>query len=250
MRRVLWCGLLALVLPLLTVLVAGPAAADVRLLPDHTEAGAQDVSLVFRVSNDDPADPVVGVRVELPTARPLAGVRAQAPDGWQVATTAGPGGQETGTVEWRGGPVGAEPVDLVLVVGRMPEGAGPVRFAVVQTARSGAAAVWSDRTVTGIPAPGHRSLVLPFGAPAAPPAAAGHHDHGADTARTAADSLGAPPGTASVVWTVGTVAVVALLFGLWMRVLGREQRRRFEALQASPDESAELRTPAPRDRTP
>jgi hypothetical protein len=253
MRRVVRGARLAVLLVLvvaLTLVGAGPAAADVQLLPDRTDAGAQDVTVVFRVSNDDPADPVVGLRVELPTARPLVDVRVSAPAGWQVTTVPVAGGGEVGTVEWRGGPVGGEPVDLALVVGRMPPGAGPVRFGAVQTSRSGTTVVWSDLRVTGAPAPAHDALMLPYGAPVAP-VVSGHHDHDGQAARTAAGAPGAPPGTASIVWSVGTVAVVALLFGLWMRELGRQQRRRFDELTGAGDENSdELRTSAPRGRTP
>ena len=262
MRRVVLGTGSAVVLALLVPLVllgAGPAAADVQLLPERTDAGAQDVTVVFRVSNDDPADPVVGLRVALPTARPLVDVRVPASPGWEVTTAAVPGRAAVGTVEWRGGPVGAEPVDLTLVVGRMPQGAGPVRFGAVQTARSGTTVVWSDLRVTGAPPPAHDALVLPYGAPAAPAAGSGRHHHGGDAARTSAGALGDPPGTASIVWSVGTVAVVALLFGLGMRELGRQQRRRFDEISGSPvtaespvttESPGELRTSAPRDRTP
>ncbi|MCU1631114.1 MAG: nuclear export factor [Pseudonocardia sp.] len=262
MRRVVRGTRSAVVLALLVPLVllgAGPAAADVQLLPERTDAGAQDVTVVFRVSNDDPADPVVGLRVALPTARPLVDVRVPASPGWEVTTAAVPGRAAVGTVEWRGGPVGAEPVDLTLVVGRMPQGAGPVRFGAVQTARSGTTVVWSDLRVTGAPPPAHDALVLPYGAPAAPAAGSGRHHHGGDAARTSAGALGDPPGTASIVWSVGTVAVVALLFGLGMRELGRQQRRRFDEISGSPvtaespvttESPGELRTSAPRDRTP
>jgi hypothetical protein len=262
MRRVVRGTRSAVVLALLVPLVllgAGPAAADVQLLPERTDAGAQDVTVVFRVSNDDPADPVVGLRVALPTARPLVDVRVPALPGWQVTTAPVPDRAEVGTVEWRGGPVGAEPVDLTLVVGRMPQGAGPVRFGAVQTARSGTTVVWSDLRVTGAPPPAHDALVLPYGAPPAPAALPGHHDHGGEAARTAGGTSGDPPGTASIVWSVGTVAVVALLFGLGMRELGRQQRRRFDEISGSPvtaespvttESPGELRTSAPRDRTP
>jgi hypothetical protein len=81
----------------------------------------------------------------------------------------------------------------------------------------------------------------------------GHHDHGGAAVRTGAGARGDPPGTASIVWSVGTAAVVALLFGLGMRELGRRQRRRFDEVTGSPVPTGspdELRTSAPRDRTP
>ncbi|WP_181784730.1 DUF1775 domain-containing protein, partial [Pseudonocardia pini] len=116
-----WALVTVLVLVGLGTVDVGGAAADVTVSPDHTEAGARDVVVTFRVSNDDPTDPVVALLVNLPTARPFVDPQPSSPPGWRATATAT-------AVEWRGSPIGSEPVDLVLRVGRMPDGAGPVRF--------------------------------------------------------------------------------------------------------------------------
>lgn len=231
LRRAL---LLILAVVGLGTVFAGAAAADVTLSPDHTEAGAREVAVTFRVSNDDPADPVVAVRVDLPTARPLVDPQPSSPPGWQVATTA------TG-IEWTGGPVGAEPVDLVLRVGRMPEGAGPVRFRTTQTSRSGAVVEWSDLVVPGRPAPTHAALELPYGAPRPAVPVGGHHDHD-QAARDVAAGLPATPSSgATAAWTVGVGIAVAALVALGIRELGKWQAARFAAHREGGGETAEER---------
>ena len=229
------CALLMLLTVVgLGTVFAGAAAADVTLSPDHTEAGARDVAVTFRVTNDDPADPVVAVRVDLPTARPLVDPQPSSPPGWQVATTA------TG-IEWTGGPVAAEPVDLVLRVGRMPDGAGPVRFRTTQTSRSGAVVEWSDLVVPGRPAPAHAALELPYGAPRPAVPVGGHHDHD-QAARDVAAGLPATPSPgATAAWTIGVGIALAALVALGIRELGKWQAARFAAHRESGDGTAEER---------
>ncbi|GAA1856462.1 hypothetical protein GCM10009836_40860 [Pseudonocardia ailaonensis] len=228
--RTLVTGLSLLsVVTVLLVGLAGAAAADVVLSPDHTEAGATDVTVTFRLKADDPGDPVVSLRAELPSARPLQQVRVPAPAGWQVATTPGPSG-ELGTVEWtasEGSAAGADPVDLVLQVGRMPDGAGPVRFRLLQTTRSGATTAWTDIEPAGQAPPAHGDLLLPFGAPvaAAPPVAGHDHDSGARNV-----TLMAPAGAAGITATVVAALLLAGLVAWVVWALGRWQRERFSKL--------------------
>jgi hypothetical protein len=235
MRRnggpVRWASVVVLVLVGLGTVCAGGAVADVTLSPDHTEAGARDVAVTFRVSNDDPADPVVALLVHLPTARPFVDPHPSSPPGWRATTTAT-------SIEWRGGPVGAEPVDLVLRVGRMPDGAGPVRFRATQTSRSGTVTEWSDLVTPGRPVPAHTALQLPYGAPR-PVTAGGRHDHD-HAARQVATGLptaseGATTWTLGVGVGVGVGVALAALVALGVRELGKRQAARFAAHRA--DES-------------
>ncbi|GAA2888562.1 hypothetical protein GCM10010472_53670 [Pseudonocardia halophobica] len=229
------CALLmVLTLVGLGMVFAGAAVADVTLTPDHTEAGARDVAVTFRVTNDDPGDPVVALRVDLPTGRPLVDPQASSPAGWQVATTAS-------GIEWTGGPVGSEPVDLVLRVGRMPDGAGPVRFRATQTSRSGAVVEWSDLVVPGRPAPAHTALELPYGAPRPAVPVGGHHDHD-QAARDVAAGLPATPSPgATAAWTIGVGVALAVLVALGIRELGKWQAARFAAHRESGGGTAQER---------
>ncbi|MCE3550908.1 DUF1775 domain-containing protein [Pseudonocardia sp. RS11V-5] len=218
----------------LGTLSAGAAAADVTLSPDHTEAGARDVVVMFRVTDDDPSDPVVALRVDLPTARPLEDPQPSAPSGWKVTTTA------TG-IEWNGGPVGAAPVEFVLRVGRMPDGAGPVRFRATQTSRSGAVLEWSDLVTPGRPPPARAALVLPYGAAVQAIPIGGHHDHD-QAARDAAAGLPATPSPGSnAAWTIGVGIALAALVAMGIRELGKWQAARFAAHRGNGSEATEDR---------
>ncbi|HVL85113.1 MAG TPA: DUF1775 domain-containing protein [Pseudonocardia sp.] len=221
------------------LLLPGAAAADVQVSADGATSGATDVTLTFRLTSDRPDVPVTRLEVHLPAARPLEGLEVPVPEGWSVRLYTGkppvpldnPSGAPVSVIVWER-PSGSTAVDLPVRVGRLPEGAGPLRFRAVQTDAAGGRVEWSDTTTAGAPAPAHPSLVVPYaGAP--PPAAApgGGHHHRADPATvTAADEAlaGQPPG--AVAWTVALAGALFAAAGAGFVALGRRQRRRFEAL--------------------
>jgi hypothetical protein len=246
------------VLSLVSVLVlgAGSAVADVVIEPDHVEPGARDVTLVFRMTDEYPAADTVRLQVFLPTGRPLVGVSAQAPPEWtaQLTTTVlatpapsadGPVREVVSAIEWSGtggerdtGPAGTDPAEVdpagVLFpvhVDLMPEGAGPVRFRVVQTDRSGWRVEWADSWAEGAPPPAHDALVLPLGTAPQPPVEAGTHgDHHGDGSSVAAAVPVGSASPAAVAAMVGGLLALAAAVAVLVVGLGRRQRRRFEAL--------------------
>ena len=218
------------------MLLPGTAAADVTVAASRAEAGARDVTITFRVTNDDPAVPTTRLDVFLPTVRPLLGVAPTAPTGWTArVATATPAAPLTvdgepvpeiaAGVTWEGGALAGTgyavfPID----VDRLPDGAGPLRFHVIQTDARGGTVEWSDLLPYGEPAPQHSALVVPYGdTPTVPPAPSGHHHHEAVDVRV-------PEGTRSPWWTVGLAVAAAGLVGAASATLGRRQRRRFAAL--------------------
>jgi uncharacterized protein YcnI len=225
------------------VLLPGTAAADVTVAASHAASGARDVTITFRVTDDDPAVAVTRLEVFLPTVRPLLGVVPTAPTGWTARVgTAPPAAPLTvdgepvaeiaTTVTWDGGAVPADgyavfPID----VDRLPDGAGPLRFRVVQTFAGGSTEEWSDLVPYGAPAPAHPALVLPYSTAAAAgavePAAAPHH-HG-DTA-----DVTLPAGAPAVGRFVALTAIVGALVTAAATALGRRQRRLLAAVL--PDE--------------
>ena len=232
------------------VLLPGSAAADVTVAASRAEAGARNVTITFRVTNDDPAVPTTGLQVFLPTARPLLGVAPVAPDGWTArvgtATPATPATLDgvpvpeiATSIAWEGGSLQGDgyavfPVD----VERLPDGAGPLRFRVIQTFADGGTVEWSDLVPYGAPAPQHPALVVPYGdtpaAPAAAPAAAAAGDQGAGH-HHGAPVLDVPAGAGSAWWTVGLGAALGAFVAVGSVVLGRRQRRRFAALPENPE---------------
>lgn len=194
--RAVTLAALVLVAPLLW---PGTAAADVSVAASRAQAGARNVLITFRVTNPDPAVPTTRLQVFLPTVHPLLGVRPTAPVGWTVRTDlavpatpptvdGAPVGAVAAAVSWEGGTVaGTDSVVFPIDVARLPDGAGPLRFHVVQTFTDGATEEWSDLVPYGAPAPAHPALEIPYstgsGSPGDPaaagpvPLAAAHH-HG------------------------------------------------------------------------
>jgi len=227
------------------VLLPGAAAADVTVAASRAESGARDVTITFRVTNDDPAVPTTGLEVFLPTARPLVGVAPVAPAGWTArvgttestpvptapATAGAPVPAIAASVTWEGGALTGDgyavfPID----VERLPDGAGPLRFRVIQRFADGTAVEWSDLVPHGAPAPRHPALVVRYSdTPLAPPAAADHAAAGHHGAPALDVALPAGPG--SPWWTVGLAVAVGGLVTAGAAVLGRRQRRRFAALR-------------------
>ena len=205
------------------MLLPGTAAADVSVAASRAEPDARDVTITFRVTNADPAVPTTGLQVFLPTARPLLGVRPTAPTGWRarVDTAA----EVATAVAWTGGTVdGAGYAVFPVDVDRLPGGAGPLRFHVVQTFADGTTEEWSDLVPVGAPAPAHPALVVPYGTVTALPAAPAHHHDGA------AD-VGALPAAGPAGWFVALAGTAGALVAAASAALGRRQRARFAALR-------------------
>jgi hypothetical protein len=114
---------------------------------------------------------------------------------------------------------------VVATAGRLPDGAGPLRFRVIQTSADGTTIEWSDLLPYGAPAPQHPALLVPYAdAPPALPEVPGHH-HGAGT-----EVLAVGGRSGSGWWTVALAGVAGALVAAGSVVLGRRQRRRFAAL--------------------
>jgi uncharacterized protein YcnI len=226
------------------LLLPGTAAADVQVAASHASSGARDVTITFRVTNDDPAVPTTRLQVFLPPAKPLLGVAPTAPKGWTASVTTAPPpspttvegetvGQVATAVEWSGGRLdGTGYAVFPIDVDRLPEGAGPLRFRVLQTYADGDVVEWSDTIPAGAPPPAHPSLLVPYADAPLPPAGPGapHGHHGGGAVESGATG---PADAGSVGETLAlALAVVALLVG-GAAALGRRQQRRFRARGAA-----------------
>ena len=199
------------------MLLPGTAAADVTVAASRAEAGARDVTITFRVTNDDPAVPTTGL-AGVPPDRPAA-ARASAgrPDRLDGAgrhrapaaplTVDGAPVPEIATgVAWEGGTLAGTgyavfPVD----VDRLPDGAGPLRFHVIQTFADGTTVEWSDLVPYGAPAPRTPRWWCRTATPRPPrrPGPGHHHGHDAADPRrggharaVVVDGRGSPPSPA------------------------------------------------------
>ncbi len=220
---------------------AEPAAgmqAGIVVEPDHVEAGARDITLVFRMTDIDPAAPAVGLRLLLPTGRPLIGVTPSAPPGWtaEVTTTAlptpapsadGPVREIATAVAWTATePRAAGPMEFALHVDLMPEGAGPVRIRAACTDTAGRTFEWADSWAEGGPKPMHDALKLALGPPSRPAAAVDHGDHHGEGTLAAQQRGAVTP--AGVAMTLGALLTATAALTALMVMLSRRQRDRWE----------------------
>ena len=219
-------GAVAAVTAAALVLLPGTAAADVTVAASRAEPDARNVTITFRVTNADPAVPTTGLQVLLPTARPLLGVRPAAPTGWRARVdTAAPTSEIATAVTWVGGTLAGTgyavfPVDM----DRLPGGAGPLRFHVVQTFADGTTEEWSDLVTYGAPPPAHPALVVPYGTVTALPAGPAHAHHGGGA------DVGVLPAADGAGWFVALAGTGTALVTAASVALGRRQRRRLAAL--------------------
>ncbi len=224
----------------------GTAVADLVVVPDQVDPAAREVTLTFRITEDDPAARPARLQVFLPTGRPLVGVRAPAPPGWSAelrvvelpAPAPSPDGpvQEIVTgIEWTATAPAPPIVELPMLVDLMPDGAGPVRFRVLQTDATGRIQEWSNTWAEGAPPPAHDALQVRLGAPPpAPVPPAGHGDHHGDGAAVASAAPAGPATPGAVTATIGGALLVAGGLAGLVVALGRRQRQRFEALAERP----------------
>jgi hypothetical protein len=226
------------------LLGAGSAAADIVVQPGQVEPGARAVTLVFRMTDENPPARTVRLQVFLPLGRPLVGVSAPAPRGWtsqlttaELATPAptadGPVRDVVASIDWKADArPGAAVVDLPVLVDLMPDGAGPVRFRALATDETGRIVEWSNTWADSAPPPAHDALVVRLGSAPPPVVTVGTHgDHHGAEAAAAAVPVGAPT-RAGVVATVSGLAALAAGVASLVTGLGRRQRRRFEATGA------------------
>ena len=224
---------------------AGTAAADLVLVPEQLDPGAREVTLTFRITEDDPSARPTRLQVFLPTGRPLVGVRAPAPPGWtaQLTTTRldkpapspdGPVSEIVTVVDWTATAPAPSIVELPLVVGAMPDGAGPVRFRALRTDAAGRTEEWSNTWVEGGPRPAHDALLIRYGPPPPPVPVGTHGDHHGESAAAVAAAPTGPATPAAVATTIALSLAAAAGIAALTVVLGRRQRRRFAALAGPP----------------
>ena len=230
-----WAGLL---------LCAGTAAAELVVVPDQVDPGSREVTLTFRITEDDPAARPARLQLFLPTGRPLVGVRAPAPSGWTAQLTEtdlpapapsqdGPVSRIVTSIEWTATGPAPSIVELPVLVDVMPDGAGPVRFRLLKTDAAGRTEEWSNTWAEGGPKPAHDALLVRLGPPPPPPVQpASHGDHHGDESAVAAAAPAGPATPGAVATTVVGALLAAVAIAGLMAVLGRRQRQRFDAMSA------------------
>jgi uncharacterized protein YcnI len=216
----------------LLVVGAGVASAHVSVSSDDAAPGGFG-KVTFRVPNESDAASTVGVRIQLPSDKPLTSVRAQPVPGWTLSLTTvaldPPVTSDDGdtidstvsVVEYRadagGGIAPGQFQEFALSGGPFPD-TDSLTFNVVQSYSDGSEAAWIEPTVQGQPEPAHPAPVLSLSGAATD----GHGSTDSATTSAAVDEGGSDT-TATVALVLAVLGLLAGLAGLF---LGLAARRR------------------------
>jgi uncharacterized protein YcnI len=153
-------------------LVAGAASAHVTVQPSTATQGASDVTISFRVPNEESTADTTQLEVQFPTDHPIPSVAVQPKPGWTAKVTtmtlAQPiqtdDGQVTAVVSdilWSGGTIKSGEFDeFTVLAGSLPDDATSLEFKALQTYSNGDVVRWIDDTPPRGQEPDHPAPVL------------------------------------------------------------------------------------------
>ena len=218
---------------------AAAASAHVTVVAPGVSAGDSDATVVFRVPTESATASTVDVRVQLPTATPLAGVLVSPIPGWSstitttklptpITTDDGTITEAVSEIDWRADSTAAiKPGyfgQFPIIVGQLPHDVTKLTFKVIQTYSDKKEVAWIEVAAPGSTSePEHPAPVLDLGHPTATGTSA--------DAPTASASAGTPAaatsGTASKAEaTTGIVlGAVGVLLGAAALALALLRRR-------------------------
>lgn len=194
----------------LLLVAAGPALAHVTTDPDSAPKGGE-ITLGFRVPNEEPTATTTKVEIDFPTDHPLLGVDPQAEPGWTdtiatqtlnppIQTDDGPVSEAVSQVVWAGGAIApGHFFEFHVLVQQLPKDTDQAVFKAVQTYSNGDVVRWIDPVVAGQPSPDHPTPILTLTAA-----------EGGTTPSAGGVSV-SHPATRSSVTTARTLAIVALV---------------------------------------
>ena len=196
------------------LLVAGTPIASAHITVSAPEAtsGGSDVVIRFRVPDESGTARTVGLKVQLPSATPIASVLVQPKAGWSVVvrqsklatpikTDDGEITEAVSEIDWKVGS-GAQGIgpgqfdEFVLIAGQLPE-AKSLTFKAIQTYSDGSSVSWIEEPAPGSTAePEHPAPVLTLGGGSAssPGSSGGGSSSGSSTGAPDASSEPASPG--------------------------------------------------------
>lgn len=195
------------------LLVAGTSVASAHITVSAPEAtsGGSDVVIRFRVPDESGTARTVGVKVQLPSATPIASVLVQPKAGWSVVvrqsklatpikTDDGEITEAVSEIDWKvsSAALGIGPGqfdEFVLIAGQLPE-AKSLTFKAIQTYSDGSSVSWIEEPAPGSTAePEHPAPVLTLGAgSSSAPGSGGSSSSGSSTGAPDASSEPASPG--------------------------------------------------------
>jgi uncharacterized protein YcnI len=170
MRRLVKVGVAAIA-GLASFAFAGPAWAHVTVDPSTAPKGAE-VTLGFRVPNEEAAASTVKIQIFFPADHPILGVDPEKAPGWTdqvhtaplnppVNTDDGPVTSYVSEVDWSGGSIPPGHFQEFFVLAQqLPTTTDQVVFKALQTYSDGTVVRWIQTTPPGGPVPDHPAPVL------------------------------------------------------------------------------------------
>lgn len=193
---------------------ASPAWAHVTVDPGTAPKGAE-ITLGFRVPNEEATASTVTVQIFFPSDHPVLGVDPENAPGWTtrihtaplnppVNTDDGPITSYVSEVDWSGGSIPPGHFqEFYVLAQQLPTTTDQVVFKALQTYSDGTVVRWIQTTPPGGPVPDHPAPVLTLTAPASgSPASSGGGSDGLALAGVVLGALGLLLGAVAVVLVV------------------------------------------------
>jgi uncharacterized protein YcnI len=190
---------------------AGPAWAHVTLDPSTAPKGAE-ITLGFRVPNEEATASTIKVQIFFPSDHPVLGVDPENAPGWTtqihtaplnppVNTDDGPVTSYVSEVDWSGGSIPPGHFqEFYVLAQQLPTTTDQIVFKALQTYSDGNVVRWIQTTPPGGPEPDHPAPVLTLTAPASgSPASSGGDSDGLALAGVVLGALGLLLGAVAVV---------------------------------------------------
>jgi periplasmic copper chaperone A len=151
-------------LGMLGLWMAASAAAHVTVAAPGVTAGASDASITFHVPTESDTANTVGLKLQLPTDHPIAGVLVAPQTGWTATITQtklttpihtddGNITQVVSEIDWKALPgAGIKPGffgEFSIIAGKLPDGVSALTFKAIQIYSDGTQVAWIEQ-----PAPG------------------------------------------------------------------------------------------------
>jgi uncharacterized protein YcnI len=177
--------------------IASPAFAHVTVDPPTAVQGSE-ITLGFRVPNEEPNAGTTKVQIFFPGDHPILGVDPESVPGWHdtihttnlnppIKTDDGLLTSYVSEVDWTGGPI--QPghfQEFDVLAQSLPTGTNLIVFKALQTYADGTIVRWIDPVTKDNPTPSHPAPTLTLTAGTGVPVAAGASAGSVSTARTIA----------------------------------------------------------------
>jgi periplasmic copper chaperone A len=215
---------------------AGAASAHVTVTAPGVGVGASDATITFRVPDESQAN-TVGVKVQLPTDHPIAGVLVAPLAGWTATikntklttplkTDDGDITEVVSEIDWQAGAgAGIRPGffgQFSIIAGKLPDDVSSLTFKAIQTYSDGSTVSWIEEPAPGSTTePEHPAPTLELGA--ATGSAASGSSTAAGASATATDPHSASKGAATTGIVLGALGI---LLGAAALVLALSRGRR------------------------